>query len=116
MKRSYEQQRAVLLAEAQVMIDEYLAWSAENEAPTMSEIEEVVLRLRQKMGERIAEEALANQATTQPIEAPRCERCGKPMTDKGRKRVRVESRLGSLQAERVHYYCSRCGSGFFPPG
>ena len=116
MKRSGEGQRKALLAEAEAMIEEYLAWSGANEAPTMSEIEEMVLGLREKMGQRMAEEVLANQEATQPAEAPRCRECGEPMADKGKKSVRVESRLGSIQAERVHYYCGHCGSGFFPPG
>jgi uncharacterized protein with PIN domain len=116
MKRSREEQRKALVAEAEAMIEEYLGWNTENEAPTMSEIEEVVLGLRQKMGQRMAEEVLANQEATQPVEAPKCERCGEAMVDKGKKSVRVESRLGSLQAKRVHYYCGHCGSGFFPPG
>jgi uncharacterized protein with PIN domain len=116
MRRSDQEQGKVLMAEAEAMIEEYLAWSAENKAPTMSEIEEMVLGLRQKLGQRMAEELLANQETSQPVDAPRCPGCGEAMVDKGKKLVRVESRLGTLEARRVHYYCKHCGSGFFPPG
>lgn len=50
MRYSREELKASLLAEASAAIDEMLDWQNRNEAPTLTEIEESVLRLRQRIG------------------------------------------------------------------
>lgn len=116
MRHTREQKRAELVAEAQAMIDAYLKWEETAEAPTLVEIEEVILGLRKRLGERMAEVALADQAATQPVEAPLCPTCGHAMRYKGRKASRIESRVGVLAHKRGYYHCPACASGLFPPG
>lgn len=116
MKQSREEHRKAMLAEAEALIGECMAWEDATEAPTMSQIEALVLGVRQKLGQRLAEEMLAQQEAAQPAEVPMYPRCGKVMADKGKKQVMVESRLGILRVRRVHYYCAHCERGLFPPG
>lgn len=116
MKRSREEHRKAMLAELESVLEELVAWEEKTEAPTMKQIEEKVLDVRQRMGQRMAEELLSDQETAQPAEAPRCPTCGEEMRNKGKKEVVVESLLGSLRVQRGHYYCAHCGSGLFPPG
>ena len=47
MKQSPETQKERLLHEAEAMIDELLVWEEGHPRPTMSEIEEAILQLRQ---------------------------------------------------------------------
>jgi uncharacterized protein with PIN domain len=116
MKRSREEHRKAMEAELEAALEELMQWEEGAEAPTMSEIEEKVLEVRQRMGQRMAEELLTDQEAAQPAEAPKCPTCGEEMRNKGKKEVVVESRLGPLRMQRGHYYCAHCQSGLFPPG
>lgn len=114
--QSKQEQKKALLVEIEAMVDEMLEWEEKNPAPTLTEIEEVVLKLRRQVAQRVAEFLLERQEGVQPVPGPACPRCGQEMRYKGRGKVTVESRVGPLEIERGYYYCERCRSGFFPPG
>jgi hypothetical protein len=116
MKRSREELRAELRAEAEAMIDELLDWHESSGAPTLDEIEEVILKLRKRLGERMAETVIGEQEAVRPVPGPACPTCGQEMHYKGMKEVTVEGRLGVAGLSRAYYYCDRCRSGLFPPG
>lgn len=116
MKHTREQKRAKLLAAAQAAIEEYLDWEEQANKPNLTAIEDVVLQVRERFGQRLAEVAFADQDAKQPVAAPVCPSCGQAMCYKGQKGLEVESRVGPLSLARGHYYCARCHSGLFPPG
>jgi len=116
MRRSREQVKTKLLADAEVLIDELLDWNDNTPAPTLTQIEDVVLGLRKRLGERVAEAMVENQETVQPALQVKCPTCGCEMRSKGMKRTEVESRVGSVEVERQYYYCDHCKKGLFPPG
>jgi len=45
---------------------------------------------------------------------PRCDRCGEPMTRKGRHGKTFSRRLGKVRLSRTCVRCRRCGAGHFP--
>jgi uncharacterized protein with PIN domain len=114
MKTSQEKLKAEFLAKADVLFDQLMAWDEQTHEPNLTQIEEIVLQLRQQLGEQMAQALLARQEKRQPAEKVRCPQCQGEAVSKGQKGNRLESRLGSLQLERSHYYCSRCQKGFFP--
>jgi len=116
MKHTREQKRAQLLKAAEAVIDEFLDWEERTVRPKLTEIEDRVLPLRERFGQRLAEVTLADQDSKQPVDAPVCRRCGAGLRYKGQKGLATESRVGLLSFERGHYYCARCHSGLFPPG
>jgi uncharacterized protein with PIN domain len=116
MKTSQEKLKAEFLANAEALFDELMAWDEQTAEPDLSQIEEKVLQLRQRLGEQLAQAALARQEKRQPAEKMLCPQCGGELELKGQKGNRIESRLGSLALERSYYYCPRCRQGFFPPG
>jgi hypothetical protein len=116
MKRSREELRAELRGEAEAMIDELLDWHESSGAPTLDEIEEVILKLRKRLGERMAETVIGEQEAVRPVPGPACPTCGQEMHYKGMKEVTVEGRLGVTGLSRAYYYCDHCRSGLFPPG
>ena len=116
MKRTREQMKAELLAEAEVAIDELLDWHEKGQEPTLTQLEEVVLKLRKQPSQRMTGVVLKDQEALQPVMVPPCPTCGQKMHYKGMKGVTVESRLGPLQLERGYWYCHRCRRGLFPPG
>jgi hypothetical protein len=115
MKRSREQKRDELLKAAQAMIEELLDWEERTAQPNLRQIEETVVQLRQKLGQRMAEVVIADQDAVQPAEAPGCPKCGERMRYKGQKHKAVESRLGTLAIQRGYYHCRRCQQRIFPP-
>ena len=116
MKKSREELKAEYLAEAGELFDELMDWDDENERPNLTQIEDIVLELRKRFGERITEKLLLRQEQRQPAERVYCEVCGDEMKPKGLKGNQVETRVGNLKIEREHYYCPRCKRGIFPPG
>ena len=116
MRHTRKQKEEKLLAEARAVIEEFLDWEEQADKPNLTQIEDVVLRLRERLSERMAEVAIADQDAKQPVQAPTCSTCGEPMRYKGQKGTDVETRVGRLDVDRGHYYCARCQSGLFPPG
>jgi uncharacterized protein with PIN domain len=115
MRGTREEMEAALLATAEGAIDELLD-QVEGEEPTLTELEEIILELRKRMGQKMGEIVVEKQEARQPVRRPRCPGCGEEMSYKGMKLVTVESRLGLLEFKRAYYYCGRCRSGLFPPG
>jgi hypothetical protein len=116
MKHTRKQKEERLLAEARAVIAEFLNWEEQADKPNLTQIEDEVLRLRERLGQRMAEVAIADQDAKQPVEAPKCPQCGETMRYKGQKGTEVVTRIGELDIDRGHYYCARCQSGLFPPG
>lgn len=114
-KLTRAEQKAHLLAEAEKLIEQALAWTDTTERPNLTQIETLVLQLRRHFGQVLAENMIAAQAASQPVEAPPCAQCGKPMQSKGHKAKTVVSQVGELHLDRTHYYCPTCAGGLFPP-
>jgi hypothetical protein len=115
MRATREEMKAALLVRAEDAIDKLLD-QVEGEEPTLTELEEIILELRKRVGQQMGELVVEKQEARQPVRRPRCPGCGEEMSYKGMKPVTVECRLGWLEFKRAYYYCGRCRSGLFPPG
>lgn len=116
MKQTRAQKETKLREAADEIIEAFLDWEEENEAPNLMELEEVILELRRRLGEELLKTGIGGQEARQPAEAPNCPECGEKMRYKGQKERGVESRVGVVELERGYYYCACCKSGLFPPG
>ena len=115
MKRPRDQLRAELLATAEEVIDELLDWHERSEAPTLTEMEDAVLDLRKRPGERMERAVIEDQEAVHPVPEPACPTCGREMHYKGMKDLTVEGRTGVIELERAYFYCDRCRGGLFTP-
>lgn len=116
MKKTQTELKTEYMTEAEARFDELMAWDESTPEPDLTQIEEVVLQLRQRLGEQLAQAALERQEKRQPAEKMNCPQCGDELENKGQKDNRVTSRVGNVQLTRTYYYCPGCGQGFFPPG
>ena len=108
--------KAELLAAAEEKIDELLDWNEGTEEPTLTQIEDVILKLRKQLGERMTRVMLEDQEAVRPVPGPACPRCGREMHYKDMKETTIGVRTGEVKIERAYYYCKDCRGGLFPPG
>jgi hydrogenase maturation factor len=111
-----ERRKARLMKHAESVIDELLDWNDSTPEPNLTQIEQVVLELRQRFSEEQAREVIEAQEKKQPAVAPACPQCGQAMTYKGQKPVAPQTWLGEVEIERGYYHCAACKEGLFPPG
>lgn len=116
MKKNREQLKAEFMAEAGELFDEMMEWDEQTEKPNLTQIEEIVLKLRKRFGEQMAQKMIMRQEGRQPAERVKCPECGGEMENKGLKDNQVETQIGNLKIERGYYYCPKCKQGIFPPG
>ena len=115
MKKTRQELEAKLAAQSKQVIQELLDWNETHETPDLTQIEDIVLALREKLSRAMVASVVESQENVQPVEL-RCPACGGSMRYKGRKEKVVESRVGTVELERDHFYCERCKEGIFPPG
>src|SRR5262245_22364232 len=116
MPRTHAELKAELEAEAARLIEEALVWNDQTQTPTLTEIEDQVLKFRKAFGERLAQALIEAQPTVEPVQV-RCPNCQRPMHQKRRRQRRwVESGVGQVPLARAYYYCDHCRLGVFPPG
>jgi hypothetical protein len=115
MKKTRQELEAELEAKSKQVIQELLDWNESHAAPDFTQIEDIVLDLREKLSQAMVESVVSSQEQVQPAEV-RCPQCGGVMRYKGRKGKVVASRVGEVEVERGHYYCPICQTGIFPPG
>jgi len=116
MKGSREERRSALEVKAKGLIDELMAWSEKTERPSLSQMEDEILKLRQQFGEEMLETMIEDQESHRPVPGPSCPKCGQEMQYKGDKNRQVISRVGEVVLERGYYRCSGCEESVFPPG
>lgn len=116
MEKRRREQKAELMREAEEIIDRLLDWGEETGEPNMSQIEEIVLELRERLSERMAEAVVRGQEKVRPVPGPSCPGCEKEMRYKGMQHKTISSWVGEVEMDRGYYYCDHCGRGLFPPG
>lgn len=113
-RKSTETVKRELLEEAEELVAELLEWERAHPESEFATLEKLVLELRQRFGQRVAEALLEIQKQREPVAAPGCPECGHPTQHKGGQRLTFESLLGPLTVERSYYYCPECGHGYCP--
>ncbi len=116
MKQTRAERKIALLRQAEALADELPVWEDKHQRRTLTELEDIVLKRRKRMGEQMARSVVDDQAASSPVPGPKCPDCGREMHAKSRKPRRVESRAGGVPLERTYYYCNHTRRGCFPPG
>ncbi|MCI0354013.1 MAG: hypothetical protein L0099_03090 [Acidobacteria bacterium] len=116
MRRPRAEVQAGLMQQAAQAVEELLDWADSRAAPTLTEIEDQVLKLRQRLSAAMAQGVMEAPATVAPAQRPVCPACQRRLHFKAKKGTTVESRAGRRRLERGDDYCEHCRRGIFPPG
>ena len=111
-----EQRKIRLVQQAETLIDELLVWTDDTPEPNLTQIEDIVLQLRQRFSEEMAREVIEAQEAKQLAVGPPCPVCGQEMRYKGQKGIVPLTWVGDVVIERGYYHCESCRVGLFPPG
>ncbi len=109
-RRAIEQQ---LRERINRLVGEALAEARQDKPLSLSDIEDIALAVRAKVGQEMVQTLVSKQGAV-AVPGPTCEQCGREMHYKGLKKRRIVSRSGEVNWERPYYYCERCRRGFFP--
>jgi len=85
----------------------------------LTEVEDVVLAVRQVMSEKMLAEALQRQANTaanRPDPFRCCPKCGSEVKAKDPEPRTLQTRAGEAEWQEPATYCNRCRRSFFPSG
>lgn len=115
VRKSRAEVKAELLELAEKRIEEVLSYGEKAERPSLSEIEGVVLRIRDELSVKLAEAVLNEQSQGRVVPGPSCPECGQEMGYKDSHGLDVTSWVGALRIERGYYHCAGCQRGLFPP-
>lgn len=108
--------KARLMAQAEVLIDALLSSCQPAAEATLTDIEQAVLGLGQRLQQALTAELVNTQATAVEASGLRCPHCGGKLKAKGKRTRRVVTETGEVKVTREYYHCAACGTGLFPPG
>jgi hypothetical protein len=111
-----EELRTRLLAKAEQAINNLLAEKPTDNAMTLSDIEQLVLRMGQQVQANVLKELAQASRAAQNADVPVCERCGSRMQRRGTRPRQVVTDVGEVTLDRAYYVCPGCGASLFPPG
>ncbi len=82
---------------------------------TLTQIEDLLLELREVLTEEMLAQVLARQAQPDPAAPPPlCPSCQQPRTCGQRQPRRLRTRVGAAEWAEPAAYCPRCRQAFFP--
>ena len=100
-----------------------VAWREAHPRATLSEIEDAVLEVTERLQARLLQDLAEASAAAEPggvraADRARCPECGGELTPSGRaeRTVQVARQRRPLRLRRGYAVCSACGVGRFPPG
>jgi len=85
----------------------------------LTDIEDLILAVREVLSEKLLAEALTRQAQAQPQSAPgyrTCPSCQQPLACAERNERIVQTRVGAAEWAEPEGFCDRCRRSFFPSG
>ncbi len=115
-KDEKERLRQRFMAKAEEVFEKAMASGTEADELDLSEIEEAVEGLKFELTGTLVESVVEVRDKGKRGPGPQCERCGREMRYKGKKRREVVTSQGKIELERAYYYCDTCRVGIFPPG
>jgi hypothetical protein len=111
-----EEVRPYLEGVAKNLVDKLYGPDGPAWGTTLTDIEDLILALRQILSEQIIDETLARQAAAHPSNpaARHCPSCRQPLTGDDTNERIVQTRVGEAQWAEPQAYCTRCRRAFFP--
>lgn len=106
--------KAKIMAQVEGLVEQALTEG--EEALTLTQIEEVALRVRGQVEQEITQALMEQQVSSRAGVIPTCPECGRGMHPKGKKRRYLRTRSGEVAIQRPYFYCEHCRGGHFPPG
>lgn len=109
--------RPYLEGVAKSLIDRLYGAKGPTWGTKLTELEDMVLAVRQVLSEKMLDEALQRQANTadeRPAPFQNCSKCGKAVMPKDPEPRIMDTRVGEAEWQEPATYCRQCRRSFFP--
>jgi hypothetical protein len=116
MKTIQKKLKAEFLAEAETLFDQLMAWEEQPCELHMTQIEEIVLQLRQRLGEQMAQAVTSPAGETPPGRLNDMSAVQKGSGTQRAEREPVRMSAGQFAVGTQLLLLSPPTAGFFPPG
>jgi hypothetical protein len=113
--RQVEEVRSYVEGVAKNLVEKLYGPNGPAWGTTLTEMEELLLDIRQILTEKMLAESLARQGAAQdPQRVVTCPGCQQPLDAAAAKPRCVQTRAGTAEWSEPEGYCSRCRRAFFP--
>lgn len=114
MTAEQDELKTQLKQQAEALIERVWAGRKPTGENSLRELEELAVESGGSFEELVMQSLIRQESEAEEVAV--CERCQRPMENRGLRQRRLVTTAGEVEMTRRSYWCPGCGARIFPPG